>query len=101
MKYSIAMATLLLSGAAFGACDSAELKPTPAIPDGQTATMEQMQRARTDVAAFVDGREAYLDCVKPDAFTHNYIFESMDRVARHFNNERRAFLQRQDAIAAN
>jgi len=101
MKPMFALLAVLASGSAFGACNNAHLPETPAIPDGLSASFEEMKQAREDVAGYVEGAEAYLECVKPNAMMHNYVVSRIERTAETFNAEREEFLQRQEAIASN
>jgi hypothetical protein len=100
MKATFVLLATLASGAAFGACKDAALPEIPAIPNGAEASFEEMLEAQESVASYVDGAEAYLDCVKPEPFMHNYLVERIERTAERFNTERSTFLQRREAVAA-
>ncbi|MDJ0879195.1 MAG: hypothetical protein QNI86_11325 [Halieaceae bacterium] len=100
MKKTIALVAALASGSAFGACDGNGWPERPEIPNGEVATFEQMIEAQEAVAEFVKAGEAYMECVKPDNFVHNYYVDRLMRAAEDFNSEREAFLRR-EAIAAN
>jgi hypothetical protein len=101
MKSTFVLLAVLASGSAFGACEKAAIAERPEVPNGEVATIEQMQEARAAVAAYVDAMEAYLECVEPPAFQHNYIVTRLEGVADEFNAQRERFVQRQEAVAAN
>jgi hypothetical protein len=101
IKATVVLLAALASGAAFADCDKAALKERPDVPDGGVATMEQMLDAREAVATYVSAAEAYLQCVEPVPFQHNYIVSRVESVAAVFNEERQRFLQREEAVAAN
>ena len=86
-------------------CDAPE---TPTLPDGGTATMDEMVAAQTQVREFVAGSEAYLSCLNkviddpergaPDrnaAVTeHNRRVAAMEQTAAAFNEQLRKFKAR-------
>ena len=100
MKKTFALVAALASGSAFGACNGEGFPEKPEIPSGEVATYEQMQEAREAMAEFVKAGEAYMECVKPENFVHNYFVDRLVTAAEEFNAERETFLRRQ-AIAAN
>jgi hypothetical protein len=59
---SATVAAALLAGPAWGAC-TYPTKPDR-IPDGNTATMEQMLEAKKQVDQYNKDMTAYLDCIK-------------------------------------
>jgi hypothetical protein len=59
-----------------------------------------MMEAREAVAEYVEAGEAYMECVKPDNFVHNYYVDRLTRAAEEFNKEREQYLRR-EAVAAN
>ncbi len=100
MKNTIALVVALASGSAFGACDGANWPEKPEVPNGMEASFEEMMEARTAMASYVAAGEAYMECVKPDAFVHNYFVDRLTRAADDFNEEREQFLRR-EVVAAN
>lgn len=63
-KLIIATSTLLLAAAPLSfACDYPD---RPSIPDGSTATKEQMLTAKTDVTTYLEGVDAYLLCLEEE-----------------------------------
>ncbi len=100
MKNTIALVVALFSGSAFGACDGAGWPEQPQVPNGLEASFEEMMEAREAVTEYVEAGEAYMECVKPDTFVHNYFVDRLVTVAEDFNEEREQFLRR-EAVAAN
>jgi peptidyl-prolyl cis-trans isomerase B (cyclophilin B) len=82
--------------------------PAPEIPDGASASAEQMAAGQTGVKAFVRDGQAYIKCVdavaddKDRATTdrnaaigeHNRMVGELERSAADFNNQLRAFKTR-------
>src|SRR6185436_5884561 len=95
-----------VAGARALACD---YPPTaPAIPDGKTATSEQMVDAQTSVKDYVSKMEAYIACLDQEVAKageeppseaqqhihvekHNAAVDEMQNVADKYNAEVRAF----------
>ncbi len=46
------------------AADCGQPGPAPAIPDGTTATVDQLKVAHTQVQSYVNSLQAYQDCVE-------------------------------------
>jgi hypothetical protein len=102
---------LCVAGAPALAC---EYPPTaPAIPDGRTATSEQMVDAQKAVKEYVSKMEAYIACLDTEATStgdeppteaqqhihvqkHNAAVDEMQNVADKYNAEVRAFKSAQD-----
>ena len=61
---------------------------------------EEMQEAREAMAEYVKAGEAYMECVKPHPFVHNYFVDRLVTAAEDFNEERERFIRR-EAVAAN
>lgn len=98
---TVVLLAALASGTAVADCEKAALLDRPEIPDGREASYEEMLEARSAVSAYVDAAEAYIACVEPEAFQHNYFVQRIERVAEKFNLERERYLERQEAVAAN
>ncbi len=91
--------------AAIGDCTA---PPAPEIPDGVSASTEQMVAGQTDVKTFVSDGQAYIKCVdavaddKARATTdrnaaiveHNRMVGELERAAADFNEQLRAFKAR-------
>ncbi len=84
----VLLANLLMSGAAFAACESPE---EPAIPDGETANGSEMLKAKKDVEAYVAAIDEYLGCSKLSNSRHNRVVDRMQDVAETFNVQVRAY----------
>jgi hypothetical protein len=85
---------------------------TPKIPDGKTATNEEMMATQQAIKDYVTKMEAYIACIDdslknlPEPPTaeqqhmqvekHNAAVDEMQGVADHFNAEVRAFKAAQD-----
>lgn len=64
IKTSIAIGGLILLAAPLTfACDYPE---RPSIPDGASATKDDMLAAKADVSAYITGVDEYLTCVETD-----------------------------------
>jgi hypothetical protein len=95
---------LALAATAANACETPSMVD---VPEGATATTEQMMRAREDVTRYVAAMEEYLACVNeeletegdnaPDEFRalmiqrYNAAVSEMETVAAAFNEQLRAF----------
>ena len=84
----VLLANLLMSGAAFAACEAPD---EPAIPDGEAANGSDMLKAKKEVEAFVAGMEEYLECSRPSVNQHNRMIDKMQDVAGKFNVQLRAY----------
>lgn len=62
IKTALLSLTLLVAPAAF-ACDYPE---RPTIPDGSTASKDQMLEAKADVTAYLAGVDEYLVCIETE-----------------------------------
>lgn len=100
-KATVVLLAALASGAAVADCDKAALLERPEVPDGREASFEEMLEARDAVARYVEAAEAYIACVEPEPFQHNFFVQRIERVAEDFNQERERYLERQEAVAAN
>lgn len=98
---TVVLLAALASGAAVADCENAVLKERPDVPDGSVASFDEMFEAREAVVAYVDAAEAYIACVEPEPFQHNFFVQRIERVADEFNRERERYLERQEALAVN
>ena len=57
-----AAAVVFAAGSAGAACNAPG--PAPAIPDGSTATLDQMKAAQKEVQAYVNVLQTYQDCME-------------------------------------
>jgi hypothetical protein len=84
----VLIAWACLAAPAFAGCD----KPSApaALPDGNTAAMDDMMAAKKAVDAFKKGMEGYLSCEKNPGKVNSAQAE-LKKVATRFNAEVRAF----------
>jgi hypothetical protein len=106
--------TVALAGAAHAACSR---PPEPTIPDGASASQEEMVQGQQAVKAFVKDTTAYVDCVDAEekdvaakaegtdtpmtpeqhngyVDRHNAGVDSMQKVAEAFNAQLRVYLDK-------
>jgi hypothetical protein len=113
-KLLIAGAMLLLAGKVGAAgldISQCEFPEPPVVPDGQTATEEEMTRAGVDVREYVGGVQGALECLaaaeraSADEITqeqqaelvglYNSGVDQMNEVAEEYNTQVREYLARQ------
>ncbi len=98
---------LVAAGAAGGAAAACENPPMVAVPDGKTATMDQLLQAQADVKTYMASMEAYLACLNEELTSagedapaefkslmvtrHNTAVSEMEAVAQAFNEQVRAY----------
>jgi len=58
--FPLVAATLILSGPLYAECMKPEKEAT--VPDGSSATMDEMVAAQTEVNAYLKNAQEYLDC---------------------------------------
>jgi len=104
-KVCLAVLASGLASAAF-ACD---YPPLVAVPDGNSATIDEMVAAQASVKAYMDSMDVYLNCVNqeldaagddaPDEFKaimvsrHNAAVTEMEAIAASFNDQIAAYKQ--------
>ena len=108
-KFMSAVAAVLFASASFAAC------PYPdeiAIPDGSSSSEAEMVAGQKVVKGYMADMEAYLDCLDKEAKAlgkaetpeqkalhtqrHNAAVEAMEQVAASFNEQIRAFKERDE-----
>lgn len=90
---------ILISTPAWAGCDIAD---PPALPDGATATAEQMSEAAKMVKAYIAATDEYQACLtaegkvrgRVDAESFNKSTERMEKLAADFNKRLKAFKSR-------
>lgn len=98
MKYALTLPLLGLAMQATAACPL-QLPETPtAVPDGQTASAQQMYQAQQDVAGYVAQVEDYLDCHQLHFMVHNRHQHQLEQIADAFNQQLEIFRSR-DLVA--
>ena len=84
---------------AMAACDAPTL--TVSIPDGNSANIDEMNRAQAAVSAYVAAGEAYIECVDAEQGRNqaervrNETLDEMEKVAGAFNRQLRVFKKAQ------
>ena len=107
MKTSATCLVLLGSFASFAAFASCENPSIVSVPDGATATMEQLLEAQANVKAYMAQMEVYLACLNEELDAagedataefkslmvqrHNSAVTEMETVAAAFNQQVQAF----------
>lgn len=85
--------------AAMAACETPSLTIT--IPDGKSASAEEMNRAQAAVSAYVAAGEAYIECVDSEQGRNqaervrNAMLDDMEKIAGAFNRQLRVFRKTQ------
>ena len=92
MKYLVLIAALA-APAALAECDINNVANQPAVPNGATATFEDMAAARSSVLQFTQAAQALASCDGIADFYHDYLVSAAEKSAAQFNNEREQFLR--------
>lgn len=89
VRFPFLLAVLMLSaGQSFALCNC-YLPEKPAIPDGQTATNEQIQFARNNLVTYQGKMQSYKQCLEQciadAADTENEVVDKWNRTVESFN----------------
>jgi hypothetical protein len=87
VRIAIAALAFTLAAPAF-ACEAP--KPPTSIPDGKSASKEDMLAVKKAVDQFKRDAEAYFECAKDDRKAQA-VQQDLERTAKRFNEEVRAF----------
>jgi len=110
MKHLLAVSALILSTNSWAVCEQPVDRPAkspPAIPDGNTASRQDMYTAEDLTRAYVRTIENYLDCYsfrynKPHfSMQYNLLVGMAQNAADTYNGELRKFRTRETATASN
>ena len=98
---------MVLAVTSAGTALACDYPPLVAIPDGETATMDELLAAQNSVREYMTAMEAYLACVNDEreaagedapadynaimVSRHNYAVSEMEAVAESFNEQVQAF----------
>jgi hypothetical protein len=63
MRFALVLAAVLAAPAAFAGTDRCQEPFGPVVPNGQTATAEEMKTAKTEVLTFISDSDVYQDCL--------------------------------------
>lgn len=110
MRLLLSCCVAALAGGAACAAAACDNPPVVAIPDGKTATEDQLLAAQTQVKSYLSAMEQYLACLNdeleaagddaPSEFKslmvtrHNSAVSEMEAVAQAFNEQVKAFRER-------
>ena len=102
MKFAVAVLAMVFSLNAWSECPAARPGDSPAVPDGETASEEDMYFAQKQTEAFVASVELYLECKSRmmGGLTRDMLASKAIRAADDFNNELRAYRAKQNLIAS-
>lgn len=92
LKTSLVLSTILLAGTAYADCPN-NLGANPTIPDGATATAEQMLTVQSDVKKFLAGTQELMACLELDmkkgnsgaTKEYNKVLDNMEKIAKEYN----------------
>ncbi len=103
MKKLVALPALLLAANTWASCPSPMPQEAPAIPNGQIASIEEMQSAHEAVSHYVEGVEAYLECRSASLhpLAHNRALYLAETTADSWNSALHTFRQRDNMLATN
>ena len=90
MAARIAVVALAFTLSAPAFADCAYPKAPAAIPDGKNASKDAMLAVKKQVDQFKRDAEAYVECTKDDSKLE-ILQHDLERVAKRFNDEVRAF----------
>lgn len=102
MRTLLALPALLLAANTWASCPKALPQKAPIIPDGATATYDQIYDAQEAVRKYVTEIEAYLECRKGlHLMLHNRAVYLAETKAKDFNASLSTFRQRENMLANN
>lgn len=103
MKKLLALPVLLLATNSWASCPASMPQEAPAIPNGQTASIEEMHAAQEAVSDYVAGVEAYLGCRSATLhpLMHNRVVYLAETAAESWNTALHSFRQRENMLATN
>lgn len=103
MNKLLALPALLLTANTWASCPAPMPKEAPTIPNGQTASIEEMHATREAVSDYVAGVEAYLDCraTTLHPLIHNRAVYLAETTADSWNNALQTFRERENMLATN
>jgi hypothetical protein len=118
MKASLLLSALLMTASSAAFAADCSRPPEPGVPDGSTASQEQMIKSQQEVKQFIEETDAFTQCLAQEEATakadadkagkplsgeqqnvfidrHNAAVDSMHNVADSFNTQLRTFMDRQ------
>ncbi|WP_146003616.1 hypothetical protein [Kineobactrum sediminis] len=104
MRTLLALPALLLAANTWASCPKALPENAPVIPDGTTATYDQVYDAQEAVREYVTEIETYLECREGlglHLMLHNRAVHLAQTAAKDFNASLSTFRQRKNMLANN
>lgn len=102
MKTLITLPALLFAANTWAACPAAQPEAPAALPDGKTASHEEMQQAQEAVKDYVASVEVWLECRSNlHPLMHNRHIAKAEAVAEAYNAELATFRGRDQLLANN
>lgn len=103
MKKLLALPALLLAANTWASCPAPMPQKAPDVPNGQTASIEEMHDAREAVSQYVAGVEAYINCRSASLhpLVHNRAVYLAQTTAESWNNALQTFRERDNMLATN
>jgi len=103
MKKLLALPALILAANTWASCPAPMPQTAPAIPNSQTASIEEMHAAQEAVSQYVTGVEAYLSCRSASLhpLLHNRAVYLAEMTAETWNSTLQTFRARENMLATN
>jgi hypothetical protein len=103
MKKLLTLPALFLATNAWASCPAPMPQAAPAIPNGQTASIEEMHATQEAVNQYVTGVEAYLNCRSASLhpLMHNRAVYLAETTAEAWNSTLQTFRARENMLATN
>lgn len=102
MKVLLTLPALLLAANTWAACPAAKPDAAPGIPNGMTATHQDMAAAQEAVKTYVNSVEAWLECRRSlHPLMYNRALAQAEAAADAYNAELATFRKRDQLLATN
>ncbi|MEQ9462442.1 MAG: hypothetical protein RJQ10_02180 [Haliea sp.] len=103
MKTLLAIPALVLAANTWASCPATMPQEVPAIPNAQSASLEEMYTAQKAVSNYVASAEAYLECRSSGLhpLMHNRVVYLAETTAESWNSALQTFRQRDKMLATN
>ena len=99
MKALMTLPALLLAANTWAACPAAKPETAPVVPDGATASFEDMAAAQEAVKTYVADMEAWLECRSNlHPLMHNRAIALAEAAAESYNMELSSFRKRDQLL---
>ncbi len=84
---------VFLFGVADTLCAKCHRPEVPALPDGETAVLAQMVKAKKEVSKYMTSAKAYLACAS-NSRQHDKVVDKMRTIAKDYNDLAKAYKKR-------